>query len=260
MTKFTDHLWSDLMQEHGTEIANASRPRQSRIRHPRAIAGGTLALAVAGTALGLGLTSTGSTTGSTSVQTAAYTITTHSNGSILVKMHDQETVNAVNQQLEAMVKEYAILDFKPGPAPVSGPVTCTPGVPNMGGPQVQVLLDADGTQVIAPGTTGDNTGVGTWHIGSCVVYPQSYQPKGSTGTVSGVPAGTVVVLPKGTDLKTGAVFPKGLLVFPKGTVIKNGEILPKGTVKLPTGTVVKIGSRIYKIVAGDKVVAAPKAS
>ena len=182
MTKFTDNLWSDIMQEHGPTIANASRPRQGLLRRPRVIAGGTLALAVAGTALGLGLASAGGTTGSTSVETAAYTITTHSNGSILVKMGDQESVEAVDHQLNAMIKEYALLDFKPGPAPVSGPVTCTPGVPNMGGPQVAVLLGTDGTQVIAPGTTGDNTGVGTWHLTGCSVYPTADLGKGGTGT------------------------------------------------------------------------------
>jgi hypothetical protein len=187
MSKFTDHLWSDLMQEHGPAIANASRPGPGRARRPRIIAGGTLALAVVGTALGLGLTSTGGTTGGTTIVTAAYTITTHSNGSILVKMGDQESVEAVDHQLNAMIKEYAILDFKSGPAPVSGPVTCTPGVPNMGGPQVAVLLGTDGTQVIAPGTTGDNTGVGTWHIASCSVYPTADLPKGNTGTGTKAP-------------------------------------------------------------------------
>jgi hypothetical protein len=214
MTKFTQNLWSDLMQEHGPAIANASRPSPGRLRRPRVIAGGTLALAVAGTALGLGLTSTGgttaSTTGGTTLVTAAYTITTHSNGSILVKMGDQESVNAVNKQLNAMIKEYAILDFKPGPAPVSGPVTCTPGERNMGGPQVSVLLGTDGTQVIAPGTTGDNTGVGTWHIASCSVYLTADQPKGSTGNPDGIkPTGPAVVkLPKGTyKVATGTKAP-----------------------------------------------------
>jgi hypothetical protein len=30
-------------------------------------------------------------------------------------------------------------------------------------------VGANGTEVIASGTTGDNTGVGTWHLGHCVV-------------------------------------------------------------------------------------------
>jgi hypothetical protein len=122
----------------------------------------------------------------------------------------------VNQQLNAMIKEYSVLNFEPGPAPVSGPVTCTPGERNMGGPQVAVLLGTDGTQVIAPGTTGDNTGVGTWHIGSCSVYPTADLPKGSTGNP--------------------------------------GDIAPTGPAvrTLPKGTIIKIGSRTYKVATGTK--------
>jgi hypothetical protein len=178
MSKFTQNLWSDLMQEHGPAIANASRPGPGRARRPRVIAGSTLALAVAGTALGLGLTSTGSTP----ALAAAYSITTHSGGSILVRIHQRESVNAVNQKLNAMIKEQVVLRFAPGAAPVSGPVTCTPGVPNMQGRQVKVLLGADGTQVIAPGTTGDNTGVGTWHVATCSVYPTADIGTGGTGS------------------------------------------------------------------------------
>jgi hypothetical protein len=213
MTKFTDHLWSDLMQEHGPAIANANRPGPGRVRHPRVIAGGTLALAVAGTALGLSLTSAGgttaSTTGGTTLVTAAYTITTHSNGSILVKFGQQESVNAVDQKLNALIKEEAVFRFASGPAPVSGPVTCTPGEPNMKGPQVKVLLGADGTQVIAPGATVGNTGEGTWHIASCSVIPTADIGKGGTGN-------------------TGA-----------GSTIK-------------PGTTVKIGSRTYKVAPTSK--------
>jgi hypothetical protein len=200
MSKYTDRLWSDLAQEHGPALAQAGRPESGRGRRPRVIAGGTLALAVAGTALGLGLTSAGGTAGGTTLVTAAYTITTHSNGSILVKMGQQETVNAVNQKLNAMIQEEVVLRFEPGPATVSGPVTCTPGEPNMKGPQVKVLLGADGTQVIAPGATVGNTGEGTWHIGSCSVIPTGDVGEGGTGnTGSGsiAPVGaTVRPLPK----------------------------------------------------------------
>lgn len=212
MTKFTDNLWSDLMQEHGPAIANASRPGQGRVRRPRVIAGGTLALAVAGTALGLGLTSTGGTavsaTGGTTLVTTAYTITTHSNGSILVKIGQDESIIAADQKLNALIKEQVVLRIGAGPATVSGPVTCTPGEPNMKGPQVKVLLGADGTEVIAPGTTGDNTGVGTWHVTACTVYPTADIGKGGTGN-------------------TGA-----------------GSIAP--------GTIIKIGSRTYKVAPGTK--------
>jgi hypothetical protein len=185
MTKFTEHLWSDLAREHGAALAQASRPAPPWVRRPGVIAGGTLALAAGGTALALGLTATGGTsaaTGSTKVVTAAYTITTHSGGPVLVQINNQESITAADQKLNAMIKEQVVVRMASGPASVKGPVTCTPGEPNMQGPTVKVLLGADGTQVIAPGTTGDNTGVGTWHMTACYVYPTADMGKGGTGS------------------------------------------------------------------------------
>jgi hypothetical protein len=64
---------------------------------------------------------------------------------------------------------------KPGAATVSGPVPCTPVDGASKQQPVQVLLGTDGTQVIGSG----NTGAGTWHLGSCVVFPAS--DKGNSG-------------------------------------------------------------------------------
>ena len=184
MSKFTEHLWRDLAREHGPALEHASRPGPGRARRPGVIAGSTLALAVVGTALGLGLTATGSpsaATGGTKVVTAAYTITTHDDGSVLVRVNNEESITAADQKLDAMIKEEVVLRMASGPAPVKGPLTCTPGEPNMQGPTVKVLLGADGTQVIAPGTTAGNTGVGTWHMTACYVYPTADMGKGGTG-------------------------------------------------------------------------------
>jgi hypothetical protein len=188
MTKFTDRLWSDLAREHGQALTHAGRPETGRARRPRVIAGSTLALAVAGTALGLGLTATGGGTpaastaagGNTKVVTAAYTITENSNGSVLVQISQQQSIVAADAKLSSMGIDEKVSVFpKPGAATVSGPVTCSPVDGASKQPQVQVLLGTNGTEVIAPGTTGDNTGVGTWHLASCVVFPAS--DKGNTG-------------------------------------------------------------------------------
>jgi hypothetical protein len=185
MTKFTEHLWSDLAREHGAALAQASRPAPHWVRRPGVIAGSTLSLAAGGTALALGLTATGgapAAAGGTKVVTAAYTITTHSGGPVLVQINNQESIIAANQKLNAMIKEQVVVRSVAGPAVVKGPITCTPGEPDMGRPQVKVLLGADGTQVITPGTTGDNTGVGTWHLTACYVYPTADMGHGGTGT------------------------------------------------------------------------------
>src|SRR5215475_12414069 len=183
MTKFTDHLWRDLSREHGPALAHAARPEPGRARRPGLIAGSTLALAAAGTALGLGLTSTSGSTpagGIKKVVTAAYTITEKSDGSVLVQVNQRQSILAADAKLSSMGIQLKVAVFpKPGAATVSGPITCKPvdGAPKQ--PQVQVLLGTNGTEVIAPGTTGDNTGVGTWHLGSCVVFPIG--DKGNSG-------------------------------------------------------------------------------
>ena len=38
--------------------------------------------------------------------------------------------------------------------------------PSLSGPPVKVLLGTNGTEVISAGSTGGNTGVGTWHLDS----------------------------------------------------------------------------------------------
>jgi hypothetical protein len=182
MTKFTDRLWGDLVREHGPALARAGRPESGRGRRPRVIAGGTLALAVAGTALGLGLTATGGTpaaTGGAQVVTDAYTITQNSSGSVLVQINQDTSLPAANHKLTAMgIHEQVTIYDESGAAAVSGPVACTPA-PGVSGPPVKVLLGTDGTETIAPGTTDGNTGVGSWHLASCIVTGDA--GSGSTG-------------------------------------------------------------------------------
>jgi hypothetical protein len=155
MTKFTDHLWRDLAREHGPALAHAARPEPGRARRPRVIAGSTLALVGAGAALTLGLTATGST--------PAFAVTKTSNGSVLVTISQTEALPQANQKLTAMgIHEQVTIYMASGPAPMSGPVTCTPA-PGVSGPPVKVLVDTNGTQVIGSG----NTGAGTWHLAAC---------------------------------------------------------------------------------------------
>jgi hypothetical protein len=184
MTKFADNLWRDLTREHGAALTQADRPEAGRTRRPssRVIAGSTLAVAAVSAAVTLGLTSAGSTTaGGTQVVTDAFTITQSSSGSVLVQINQEESIVAANKKLNAMVKEQVSIQTATGPAPVKGPVTCTPSGSNAGGSAVKVLLGTDGTEVIAPGTTGRNTGVGTWHLASCSVSSTADANAGNTG-------------------------------------------------------------------------------
>jgi hypothetical protein len=164
MSKFTDHLWSDLAREHGATLALADRPepgRARRLRRPRVLAGSTLGLAGVGTALALALGA---------ASTPAWAVTRSSDGSVLVQINQTKSLPDANRKLTAMgIHEQITIYMAAGTAAVSGPVACTPapGVSNLPGPPVKVLVGKDGTEVIAPGTRAGNTGVGTWHVAVC---------------------------------------------------------------------------------------------
>ena len=175
MSKFTENLWSDPAREHGEALVQGSRGRP---RRPRVIAGSTLALAGAGAATALVLTSTSSTPAS-----AAVTVAKVSDGSILVTLNQpgSKPIAQADAKLAAMgLHEGIVIDMGGGPAVVSGPVTCAPepGIPNQ--PTVKVLVGTNGTEVINPGTTPGNTGVGTFHMNSCSLYVP-YANTGNTG-------------------------------------------------------------------------------
>ncbi len=179
MTKFTDHLWRDLAREHGPALAHAGRPEPGWARHPRVLAGSTLAVAGAGAALAFGLTSTAGTAAA-----AAATVSKTSDGSILVTLNrpGSQAISQADQKLAAMgFHEGIAISMGSGPAAVSGPVTCTPepGISNQ--PTVKVLVGTNGTEVINPGTTAGNTGVGTWHLNSCNLASDT-GGTGNTGT------------------------------------------------------------------------------
>jgi hypothetical protein len=165
MTKFTDHLWSDLAQEHGATLALADRPEPGRariVRRPRVLAGSMLGLAGVGTALVL-------TLGASSAP--AYAVTTDANGSVLVSINETSDLPQANAKLATMgIAEGVIIYMATGPATVSGPVSCAPAPgANLTGPPLQVLVGDNGTEVIAAGQTAGNTGEGTWHLDHCLV-------------------------------------------------------------------------------------------
>jgi len=177
MSKYTDHLWQDLVREHGSTLSQVDRPQSGRarvLRRPRFLAGSALGLAGAGTALVLALGG----------GTPAYAITTNSDGSVTVQINDATSLPQANAKLTTMgIDEQVTIYMASGPAVVNGPVVCTPG-PGAGlpGPPVKVLVGTDGTEVIQAGQTGDNTGVGTWHLARCTVAPSNDTGPGTGNT------------------------------------------------------------------------------
>jgi hypothetical protein len=100
MTKFTDHLWSDLVREHGSTLTQAERPKPSRaagagvLRRPRIVAGSTLGLASLGVALTLVL--------SGSASSPAFAVTPHRDGSVSVTIFRRAGIDGANRKLASM--------------------------------------------------------------------------------------------------------------------------------------------------------------
>jgi hypothetical protein len=169
MTRFTDQLWSDLARDHGATLASADRPAPGRVgflRRPPVFAGGIVGLAGVGTVLVLAL-------GANSPP--AYAVTRNGDGSVLLTINQVSALPQANAKLTAMgIHEQITIYMETGAAAVSGPVACTPkpGADSQG-PPLKVLVGKDGTEVIGPGQTGGNTGVGTWHLDHCVVTADS---------------------------------------------------------------------------------------
>jgi hypothetical protein len=94
MSKFTDQLWRDLVREHGGTLAHTDRPERGRVRRPRVLAGGTLALAGVGAVLALVLSATAGP--------PAYAVTRHHDGSVSVQINRRSGVDGANRELAAM--------------------------------------------------------------------------------------------------------------------------------------------------------------
>jgi len=126
MSKFTDHLWRDLVQEHGPTLAQVDRPEPGRaggrlLRRPRVLAGSTLGLAGVGAALVLAL-------GGTAATAPAFAITTNNDGSVLVHLNytTDQNLPQVDAKLASMgIHENVGIQMASGPATVSGPTVCT---------------------------------------------------------------------------------------------------------------------------------------
>jgi hypothetical protein len=147
----------------------SSRPPGRKVRpwtraRPRLLAGSTLGLAGVGAVLVLALSAGGA------AAPPAFAITRSGDGSVTVQINRVSSLVNANRKLVALgVHEQIGIAMAPGAASESGPVDCTlaPGVSNLPGPPLKVLVGTDGTDVIAAG----NTGAGTWHLASCGVYP-----------------------------------------------------------------------------------------
>ena len=168
MSKFTDHLWRDLVNEHGPTLAQTNRPDPGRagerlLRRPRILAGSTLGLAGIGATLALVL-------GGTAATTPAFAVTRSNDGSVLVHLNYVKDLNLpqLNAKLHSMgLHEGVTIWMASGAASESGAVTCAQGAG--AATPVRVLVGANGTETIAAGQSAGNTAEGNFHLDRCLV-------------------------------------------------------------------------------------------
>jgi hypothetical protein len=186
-----DALFARIVAEPGDpRLVEAPDERSSRLlgrmvrpwtrARPRLLAGSTLGLAGVGAALLLALSAGGA------AAPPAFAITRTADGSVLVKLNYQRNENLpqVNRKLTAMgTHEQITIYMATGAAPVSGPITCTPG-PGAGRPRtpVKILVGTDGTEVIGSGQSAGNTAEGTFHLARCTVAPDTDTGPGTGNT------------------------------------------------------------------------------
>jgi hypothetical protein len=95
MSTFEDQLWADLVREYAAELALVQRPAQRRRRkRPVLITGGALGLAGTATALAFALAATSGT--------PAFAVTSNSDGSVTVTLHDIAGVAGANAELSKL--------------------------------------------------------------------------------------------------------------------------------------------------------------
>ncbi|HEY6497273.1 MAG TPA: hypothetical protein VIZ43_28690 [Trebonia sp.] len=95
MTKFSDQLFDDLIQEHGPQLAATRVPAapKRRVAHPvrlSAVGGGIAAVAAA-----VGLLTAGGAS-------PAYAVTSNANGSVSLDVYNQSGIAGANQALQKM--------------------------------------------------------------------------------------------------------------------------------------------------------------
>jgi hypothetical protein len=104
MATFEDQLWTDLLSEHGTELAGASRSATRRSRaKPILVTAGTFGVVGAATAVALTLTATASP--------PAYAVTANPDGTVSVTINEIVGVSGANAELARLhVRAKAVLE------------------------------------------------------------------------------------------------------------------------------------------------------
>jgi hypothetical protein len=165
MTRFEDHLWRDLIREHGAELAQITRPA-SRPGHGlrrRVLAGMSLGVAGGGAAVAVVLTAAGSS--------PAFAVTRNQDGTVSVVIRQLDAIHGANARLAALGLKAKFVQVPagcvPSPPPANLPFPIGAKRPRRSwvrvvGGSVKAQLDP---REVPPGQT---VVVGAWRVGGVI--------------------------------------------------------------------------------------------
>jgi hypothetical protein len=126
MTKFSDQLFDDLIEEHGPQLAATRVPTapKRRIAHPGRLGAAGGGIAAVASAVGLLMAGGAS---------PAYAVTTNANGSVSLNVYNQSGIVGANQALQKMGDGSVVLVADQG---ICRNINTLPKVP--GNPKIRV--------------------------------------------------------------------------------------------------------------------------
>ena len=194
MTKFADQLYTDLMREHGSTLADttapAASPRQFASRRVLLASGaGGLALAATAGVLAATVGGTPASAGAKAADggTPAYKLTTGHNGTITLAVYQASGIAQVNAKLQQLGDNVVVVPVQPG----------CPAITSLGKPAVPAIGQLLGLGIgrSADGSVTVNaSGVPAGDI-LVVAIQTTAQGTGATAVLTSPPAPSCVSLP-----------------------------------------------------------------
>jgi hypothetical protein len=173
-SKFEDHLWQEIVREHGDDLAQLRRPvTRHGLRRPGVVAGAGVGLAGGATALALVL--------SAASAPPAFAVTLNHNGTVTVTVRSASAIAAVNAKLHQLGIRAKVLTAAPASCRAVAAESAPPNTPLTTGAGSTL-----GTGTTTGGTASTNATGTQWTFGppapahSVVLTPPAAGSNGTT--------------------------------------------------------------------------------
>ena len=237
MTRFEDHLWRELIREHGAELAQITRPasRQGHGLRRRVLAGMSLGVAGGGAAVAIVLTAAGSS--------PAFAVTRNQDGTVSVVIRQLDAIHGANARLAALGLKAKFVQVPAGcvPPPPQANVPFPIGAKRLRRSWVRVVGGSVKAQLdpreVPPGQT---VIVGAWRVGGVIHVSPAPLGRGGVPPCFRIPPGAIqgriIRIRPGTPGCSVAGLPgsAALKCPPPAQVLPPGHAVPPITPPTPT--------------------------